>query len=138
MKLLELVKLRIERKFETVTLFEHGGATSQRSSACIDHAHLHVIPGDYDISSTINVQNSARYNDVAEFVRSGHDQRPYLMVQESGSACLVTNDQNQSQYFRRHIAKRLNRPDEWDYAACPNYDNVRKTISAFRESNEDV
>lgn len=36
---------------QRLTVFEHGGCGGNDSASCVDHAHLHVVDGQFDIQS---------------------------------------------------------------------------------------
>lgn len=116
--------------FGPATVFEHGSCSSRESrrSACIDHAHTHIIPGVYGLSRAIadrcdHTRGQLELYDSADL--------GYLMLQEPESNPLYTADLGVSQFFRRCIAARLGISDEWDYLLYPRFPNVRETIARF-------
>ncbi len=121
---------RVTTVFGPPTIFEHGSCMldNTRRSACLDHAHIHLLPGSYELSS--NAQEDA----VIVFGR-----RPkiitaatgYLFVQEPGAEPVYVSDPGVSQYFRRKVAAKLDFADEWDYLLFPRLENVLQTIKRF-------
>ena len=57
------------------------------------------------------------------------------MYREPGGLVQYSPDEGVSQYFRRHIARMLGRPDDWDYALFPQWENIRATLDAFPRSS---
>lgn len=116
--------------FGEVTYWEHGGSSPGRShSACLDHAHLHVIPGGFEEPPDLPRPGVVYHAGLGAFLGDpGAHERTYLLFGTVSGQCRVTADVGVSQYFRRRIAIQLGIPDEWDYAAVPRYDVVRMTI----------
>lgn len=119
--------------FGSLTYWEHGGNDrDERTSACIEHAHVHVLPGTVPL--TIAATGLVRYGDVDSWWYDAERWRgrPYVMYAYSDGSCVVGQDPGIPQYFRRQVAYFIRRDDEWDYAACPNYGVVAQTIDAVR------
>lgn len=126
----------VEQMYGPSTLFEHGScrAEERQRSACITHSHIHVLPGAYSfnllglpvrplgtLAGLVNVPPAERADG-------------YLMYREPGGLVQYSPDEGVSQYFRRHIARMLGRPDDWDYALFPQWENIRATLDAFPRS----
>lgn len=123
----------LENGFGSLTYWEHGGLEGDsQTSACVDHAHVHVLPGTVPL--TIDAVDHVRYDDLASWWCDAERwrARPYLMYAYSDGPCVVGKDPGVPQYFRRQVAKFIARDEEWDYAACPNYDLVAQTIEEIR------
>lgn len=114
-----------------ITMFEHGSCTSsdRQRSACVDHAHLHLVPGCYDLISAAPAE-VCKYNSLEDFLDEEREE-PYLMLQDPGGPLVSFADQPSSQFFRRIIAQRLNIPECWDYAVSPFSENVKRTYLDF-------
>lgn len=111
-------------------VFEHGsGLTGARSSGpCIDHAHWHLIPGEYKLDDPkVPLAPADSFDQVAAACRG----QAYLAWRNLSGAWRSGAVTVPGQYFRRLIADQLGRPDEWDYLAFPMLDNVRETILKF-------
>lgn len=119
-----------------VTYWEHGGvsAPSIPTSACVDHAHLHVVPGSYDLrlptGTTVYAPDAPAMLEEHSAEWRG---RPYLMLGSTGSPCALVEDVGVPQYFRRQLATAIGKPDLWDYAAFPGEANVRATLTLLRD-----
>ena len=121
-----------------LTYFEHGGevTNSVPTSACVDHAHIHVVPGYIPLEIPAD---GKRYASLADFLASRETEwvhGPYLMLGHTDGECRVAEDIGVSQYFRRQLARVLNHADCWDYAAAPMLDQVQKTIEMLIGSGE--
>ncbi|MDY7089691.1 MAG: HIT domain-containing protein, partial [Actinomycetota bacterium] len=125
----------VEQLYGPSTLFEHGScrAAERRRSACITHSHIHVVPGAY--SFDLLGLPVRPLGSLAELVKIPAAERAdgYLMYREPGGPVQYSPDAGRSQYFRRHIARMLGRPDEWDYALFPHWENVRATHDRFSQ-----
>ncbi|MBU2665981.1 hypothetical protein KOI35_20935 [Actinoplanes bogorensis] len=127
------VVAEVERMYGPSTLFEHGScrAEERRRSACITHSHIHVVPGAYSFDLLgLPVRPLGTLADLVK-VPAAERADGYLMYREPGGLVQYSPDAAVSQYFRRHIARMLGRPDEWDYALFPQWQNVRATQDDF-------
>jgi diadenosine tetraphosphate (Ap4A) HIT family hydrolase len=117
---------RLSLIYGPVTAFEHGACGEALSgSACINHAHLHLVPGVYGLTNHLG-KDRARFESLGDFLKaSGND--PYLMCQDPGGPVVSAPDAGLGQYFRRIIARELLVPDEWDYALYRRFDNISAT-----------
>ncbi|MCX5007782.1 HIT domain-containing protein [Streptomyces sp. NBC_00638] len=114
-----------------VTIFEHGASESlnDKSSSCVSHAHVHLVPGDYDLVSHMP-DSGKSYASLDDFMEPRREY-PYLMCSHSGRVHCYP-DLPISQYYRRAVATALGKPDSWDYAAFPYWDNLRQTYKDFQ------
>lgn len=120
----------VEARYGPCTVFEHGSCrqSERRRSACLTHAHVHIVPGCY--SFDLLRLPVHEFRTLAEFSEAPADRRTdgYLMYREPGGLVCYGRDLGVSQYFRRHIATMLGSPDAWDYALFPHMENIRTTI----------
>jgi diadenosine tetraphosphate (Ap4A) HIT family hydrolase len=66
-----------------VTFFEHGPATSQGGGSCIDHAHLHCVPGVPSLRGEIEAQGlDGRPVEPAQLVDLYGSRTSYLYVED--------------------------------------------------------
>jgi diadenosine tetraphosphate (Ap4A) HIT family hydrolase len=121
----------VRSTFGPPTLFEHGSCLRKdtRRSACLDHAHVHVLPGTYDLNSQLvdAIGETAHLSDATALECSG-----YLFLQEPMARPIYSPDPGVSQFFRRHIARTLGIADAWDYLLFPRMENVSETISQLK------
>jgi diadenosine tetraphosphate (Ap4A) HIT family hydrolase len=122
---------QVEMIFGSPTVFEHGTCPNGllRRSACLDHAHIHIIPGCYNLER--RVRSSAESSSQAAARITRRRDSGYLFLQEPDADPLYSDDPGVSQFFRRHIAGELGEPDDWDYLLFPRLNNVRETITKF-------
>lgn len=118
----------VSAEYGPVTVFEHGSCTRRyvRRSACLSHAHVHVLPGSYELSchlTSVADQSKNHTPTIERLERSG-----YLFLKEPSGRPLYGIDPGVSQFFRRRIAEELDIPDKWDYLMYPYLENVRETI----------
>jgi diadenosine tetraphosphate (Ap4A) HIT family hydrolase len=116
---------------QPVTMFEHGACTSQSQlrSACVSHAHLHLVPGRYSLISEA-VGEATRYPSYERFLDNPPED-PYLMLQDPDGPVVSIADRPSPQFFRQVIARRLGTPECWDYALYPFFDNIERTYKDF-------
>lgn len=114
--------------FGATTVFEHGSCAAEggRRSACLDHAHVQVLPGSYELSHDVAVTQAARRTPTSPSY--GLSSPGYLFLHEPNAEPVYLIDPGSSQFFRRRIAAKLRVADEWDYLLFPRLDNVRETI----------
>ena len=118
----------LESQVGEVTVFEHGSCFDDhtRRSACTEHAHLHLVPGQFNLDPELPIAEV--HDSFADFLAVGPgDGSPYLMLRNPGGAVRVYPDPGISQYVRRLIAAALGEPDDWDYAVFPRMANVKAT-----------
>jgi diadenosine tetraphosphate (Ap4A) HIT family hydrolase len=129
--LLAVTIAKVTAAFGPPTIFEHGSCILEntRRSACLDHAHIHLLPGLYELSNS-NAQADAaavpRWQPRVIAAVAG-----YLFLQEPGAEPIYAADPGISQYFRRKVAAKLDFEDEWDYLLFPRLENVLETIKRF-------
>jgi diadenosine tetraphosphate (Ap4A) HIT family hydrolase len=123
--------------FGPVTVFEHGSCSQRnlRRSACIDHAHTHVMPGVYGLSSFM----PKPFGQLADWMERTLDTDVgYLLLDEPPNGPQYGPDPGVSQYMRRCIALKLGIPDEWDYLLFPRLENVTETTRALSKRFAEV
>lgn len=120
---------------QNVLVFEHGSTSEQQKicGACIDHAHLHVVPGPLKfISSAMSGfhgwQDGSSLLDLRSYTHGyaymlvGNPLRtPHYWVRR----CSETMP---SQFLRRILAGELGNHEEWDWRKQANTDIFLQTI----------
>jgi diadenosine tetraphosphate (Ap4A) HIT family hydrolase len=113
--------------FGPTTIFEHGSCSQPdtRRSACLDHAHIHILPGLYGLTKLVTepIGCSHDHPGSARTADAG-----YLLLHEPPHGPRYGIDPGISQYLRRCIATKLGVPDEWDYLLFPRMANVEQTV----------
>lgn len=103
---------------ETICIFENGGCGVEGSS-CIDHCHIHVVDGKFDINRVFSsIKKDAKQ---AELSRANppFNSSPYLFSGsfsggEKVNGWVSKDTSGGRQYFRRILAALL-KSDEWDW-----------------------
>jgi diadenosine tetraphosphate (Ap4A) HIT family hydrolase len=120
----------LEMRLGDLTFWEHGAPANSaiRRSACIDHAHLHVIPGTLALPEP---PNSTHFPSIYDAIRSSPRamaSNGYLLVGWSSTSTAIGSDVRVSQYYRREWARITGRPDEWDYLLAEDANVTAETI----------
>ncbi len=113
---------------------EHGSTAPNSLTGCgVDQAHLHVVPTDIDLLSTVLRDSSVKWergnsSDPWSSIPTGKE---YYLISVQGVSFVGYPSVPVSQYFRKHLANAIGTPDEWDYKGWPNYGNVSRTVEQF-------
>lgn len=116
------VKRLLNQKYsESVSFFEHGaGDIVRRAGACVDHAHLHVVPGDYNIEPILrrsypNLRLFGNQADAFDFF----GKQPYIYLENSsGKIYGAEAPECSSQFLRRLFAAAAGKPQRWNWRDC--------------------
>jgi diadenosine tetraphosphate (Ap4A) HIT family hydrolase len=116
--------------------FEHGCVEGVgRGGACIDHAHLHLLPLAQNLRTDIESRFGIgrQIDSLSELRFFFRRKLPYLYYEEPDSmgfayeAPIVP-----SQFFRQLASRALGRVNNWDWKSDPNLPAVEKTLSVLR------
>ncbi len=130
-KLKDEATVALTRLYGDVVIFEHGSASeTNRAGACIDHAHLHLLPIAHDLlprlSSRFELEKLA---DIEELCSDVYRHNSYILFENQARVLYVALVKGlPSQYFRRVIAEELGVKDFWDYGAFPGHESIRATL----------
>ncbi|MGF6229979.1 ATP adenylyltransferase [Inquilinus ginsengisoli] len=118
-----------------VYAFEHGGPYQSLHSCGVDQAHLHLLPLSFDLVDLSSQEEGVSWSEFKPLSWSSEDVEiltEYLWVRSASERGLIgVPSSPQSQWFRKLIARGLNKPDEWDYRKYPALDMINSTSSAF-------
>ncbi len=108
---------------QTLTVFEHGGRSPDNATACLEHCHLHIIDGQFDLRlGLLGDYANAEHVCVSEatgFVAdSGYLFTGVYAGDRSITGLLVRTPSCGSQYFRRHLAAQSGSL-LWDWRVSP-------------------
>lgn len=113
-------------------IFEHGAACPQnRAGACIDHAHMHIVPFK---GGLVAHPDMGAYREVGSLydISSVTSGRSYLFIEdEFGSRVILCEERVESQFLRRQIASHLGVGDVWDWRKNPFRGEIARFISNF-------
>jgi hypothetical protein len=136
----EQVAAQVCERYGQSTIFEHGSCrqSERRRSACLTHAHVHIVPGCYSFD-LLRLPVQQEFLSLKEFSEAPAVGRldGYLMYREPGGPVCYSRDLGISQFFRRHIASVRGTPDDWDYALFPHFANIRATIDDLTVTRAD-
>jgi len=119
----------LEHRLGPLTFWEHGAPQDQasRRSACVEHAHLHVVPGSLALPEPVSYSSFPTIE--AALKAELLDSDGYLLLGWSARQVMVGADPRVSQYYRREWARLVGRKDEWDYLVA---ENPRITATTMR------
>ena len=114
-----------------ITIMEHGAINRcHRGGACIDHAHLHLIPLAADLYPTLSERFPfGELGSISELRRFKDAQLPYLYYQREGlrGHGVELSEDVPSQLLRRIVCQALGTPDLWDWRDRP----LRERLQQF-------
>lgn len=136
--LAERVEATIDLYQKKVVIFEHGAVVNNSLVGCgIDHAHVHVVPVDFDLLEAVRLDeksfSSIQTNNIFDFyLNNTIEDKPYWVCSVLGEETLFTSDMKvTSQFFRKVIAKELNKERYFDYKKFSYVENAVKTVADF-------
>lgn len=134
---------RLARRVEAVfgrrcLLVEHGSSGERPQGACVDHAHIHILPIPNASDGSSFVPTGCESAEAVEVLRSlASERRSYFAVRPPDEGWFVMADPGmKSQWARRRWAEALGRPEEWDWALSPNLPNILETVDALVGSHQ--
>jgi diadenosine tetraphosphate (Ap4A) HIT family hydrolase len=134
------VSLALEECYGAVTVFEHGPAEPCHQVGCgVDHAHLHILPTRINLIEGVKEifpeplkwESVGSIQETASFYEAG---LPYLYVEQmSGRGFIATHPNLQSQMFRKVIARRIGRPEQYNWREFYGEKNILSTIERLEQ-----
>jgi len=123
----------IKRVYKTnVVSFEHGALScSNKFGGCLDHAHMHIVPFESNLSPIISQYNM----DLSKgcFFDVKHrwiNEKPYLFFMDTDDSCyFIESDVMPSQFIRQVICAKIGKPDSWDWRENPFINNLLETVN---------
>lgn len=129
---LQVFSDRVTKKFPTYTIFEHGSSLGRDTSACIAHAHWHIVP--HQIKAAEWDKKSNIHTTFKSFTNSLEEGGSYLLkISSNGQVKSTKRDGEPCQYFRRILANELDHPAEWDYMKNDYRENIEQTVKLLTE-----
>jgi len=122
----------------TLAVFEHGGGVdvSEGSmSACLEHCHLHVIDGQFDLQGDLatifpNAAPVALDRRGAFSAELGYLFAGLYRGEGQITGKIVAKPSCGSQFFRRLLAAKLNL-DQWDWRLAPNPNSAAQLVKRW-------
>jgi len=128
---------RIDTAYSSIwgrlTLLEHGSSTSMLGSACIHHAHLHLLPVDGRAIDAIMSRDGLQHQDLPSLADlaaalGGTDEAYFLRADNTGARVYGIGQPRKSQYLRAVAAEALGLADgAYDWAAITRREAMRNT-----------
>lgn len=124
----------ISESFGPVVTLEHGSSSTMSPSACVTHAHLHLVPnasGVHDVFELDRLQGRA-ISSWRELSEPAVGDRPYVYFRDPAAGIELLYEQNLSkrhQYLRIAMSEVFGIPEpEWDWAVNIRRDLLRETV----------
>src|SRR5579871_6421427 len=115
--------------------FEHGAVCpANRAGACIDHAHVHILPRSCDVRSHLIALKSNRISDVRGLCHFRSRPQSYIYyAPEPGEGFVYSCDERvPSQFMRRLICERLGTNRNWDWRVSPYREAIQEFVARWR------
>jgi ATP adenylyltransferase len=132
--------LEIAKHFEVViggnALFaEHGSFNDQTGGKCIDHVHVHILPGFQDYFNILDdILPISSVSDAPDKVFDQHSiESPYILTFNSQNQVRLYEAYNShSQMVRRAICAKVGRND-WNWRDNERIDLIQQTIKLWQQ-----
>ena len=134
------VKASLESLYGDVVAFEHGPAGVHRPVGCgIDYAHLHLVPFPQTILALARDEFPllawSPANGLETCVDYFKKAQDYLYVEDPFEGSFIASGPNiPSQLFRRLIAKKVYRPQKYDWRQYPEEATISATLDRISTS----
>lgn len=117
----------LKRLYGDVRIFEHGASHEGSATGCgTDHAHLHIVPLGFSLTKLAQISGDALtwQKCAAKNIPQIVGESEYLFVSDNlngrnTSGLVAILNMPVSQFFRRIIAKQLQKPEVYDYKVHP-------------------
>jgi len=121
---------------DPISTMEHGAINRcHRGGACIDHAHLHLMPLAEDLQPILSKRFSfGELGSMGELRRLKAAQVPYLYYQREGlrGHAVQLSQDVPSQLLRRIACQELGQPELWDWRDKPLRDPLQQFTSQYK------
>jgi diadenosine tetraphosphate (Ap4A) HIT family hydrolase len=128
---------------KSAAVFEHGPRVGMCGwGGCIDHAHLHVVPG-VDLTNPFAISLIERLDENGRFYRVDrtegfkrtmdifrHGKTSYVMLETPEGRRLVSevNFPGPSQWLRKLTGESIGAGNRWNWRAYPDYETAMRTV----------
>jgi diadenosine tetraphosphate (Ap4A) HIT family hydrolase len=119
--------------FGEPTVLEHGSSSEMRGSACVNHAHWHLLPIPGDHATAIMARDGLPLEKLKNIKDLGDSSRrniPYFFCLYRGQCFFSPADRRlRRQYLRSVAGEVLGIPDpDWDWSVVVRKDALRMTV----------
>ncbi len=105
---------------------EHGSLENKPAGACVVHTHIHWLPGQAHLASSIIGQL------VSASPKSNAGNLPYFLLRAGNNWEQYQAQNLPAQYLRRRFCELKGR-DDWDWAVVPRFDLIKSTIKLWHD-----
>jgi diadenosine tetraphosphate (Ap4A) HIT family hydrolase len=124
---------RYREVFGEPTVLEHGSSPEMRGSACVNHAHWHLLPIPGDQAAAIMARDGlslAKLKDIKDLAAAGRRYIPYFFCLYRDQCLFAPADRRlRRQYLRSVAGEVLGIPDpSWDWSVVVRKDALRVTV----------
>lgn len=128
-----LEQYNADRFVVNTAYFEHGTGTNPNSTcACVEHAHLHAIGCNIDLSETLIRQFGFVPFDRFDIIsQSDLAQSGYYFYQYGSGRKLITTRPLEQQFFRILYWRAIGHWDSWNWRLNYNLSRVHEVISNY-------
>ena len=111
--------------------FEHGSCSYGPSATCVEHAHIHVVPTNEDLTEVLAQHFSGcRVHKFEELTVMFAQKRSYLMYEDAhGVKTVFDTPIVPSQYLRMLLASRVGRLEKYDWREYSGESELRDFMS---------
>jgi len=106
----------LSKYYKNPIIFEHGSISrSKKGGCCLEHAHFHAVPINIDLFGNLSTKfKSKKITNYLELQKEFANNHPYLYYETNLQEKYLFKlpDIVPSQYIRRLIAYKINKPDE--------------------------
>lgn len=133
----EVVLPAYRHLYGDATYLEHGSSSDMRQAACINHAHLHVLPlktRDVVTSMRADGLEEVRLSKIEDLALSAGDDLPYYLASNAQSGSVFGLGKHMPKQYLRAVAARLLGIEDgsWDWALHIRKEVCRQTVSNLR------
>jgi hypothetical protein len=120
----------------SLCIFEHGGSSGNTHSTCVEHCHVHIIDGSYDLRATIQSSFQKIQNVTLTPESSFMAERGYLFAgkyegQGRVEGVVTPGSNCGSQALRRILAKNVGN-HAWNWHLSPTPDAAMRLVESWR------
>lgn len=116
-------------------LFEHGSGEDFNGSACITHAHVHLMPVKNFDNLRANLKKNYPEKMLLNFESLSNikSKEPYIFISDGNKNYYYETPIIESQYLRKLISVQWGVPDKWDWRINPMKENYLLTIMKYKD-----
>jgi hypothetical protein len=128
---LDAVRSILAPRFGEYLTFEHGSSVAERTAACIEHAHLHLIPLADQLSEPL--RDAAPWQVLPGFADlASYSGASYAYLHVSGAHLALAEPSLGSQWIRKKAGEHLDR-DDWDWSLQWDEQQLKDTLYRIDE-----